>query len=79
MIRMRSDTLVDFRTEHPCKEVVVDDVRWVYIACGKRDHALLLNGGLRVAEIAFAYIELLEPRYRVCSVSEPVRQKSGVE
>ena len=60
-IETQEEKLVEFRAKHPCKELAVADVRWEYIACGRGSETLLLlNGGLRVAETAFAYIELFE-------------------
>lgn len=67
-----NNILIDFRVRHPTKEVVVDSIRWEYISCGDGDETLLLlNGGLRVAETAFTYIELFEPHYRVIVPTYP--------
>lgn len=54
------------------KELVVDGVRWEYIIGGEGDRTLLLlNGGLRIAETAFTYIDLFEPFYRVIVPTYP--------
>jgi pimeloyl-ACP methyl ester carboxylesterase len=67
-----NNILIDFRVRHPTKEVVVDSIRWEYISCGDGDETLLLlNGGLRVAETAFTYIELFESHYRVIVPTYP--------
>ena len=64
--------LQKFRASHPCKELKVGGVRWEYIACGQGSETLLLlNGGLRVAETAFAYVELFESHYRVITPTYP--------
>jgi hypothetical protein len=65
------DALADFRTWHPTVDLTAGDVRWEYIACGTGDETLLLNGGMRVAETAFAYIELFEPYYRLTVPTYP--------
>ncbi|MCP4541122.1 MAG: alpha/beta hydrolase [Chloroflexi bacterium] len=71
-LEAQREKLVEFRAKHPCKELAVAGVRWEYIACGQRSETmLLLNGGLRVAETAFAYIELFEPHYRVIVPTYP--------
>ena len=64
--------LIDFRSKHPTKEIVIEGTQWEYISCGLGHETLLvLNGGLRIAETAFAYIELFEPYYRVIVPTYP--------
>ena len=71
-LEAQKEKLVEFRAKHPCKELAVADVRWEYIACGQGNETLLLlNGGLRVAETAFACIELFEPHYHVIVPTYP--------
>jgi pimeloyl-ACP methyl ester carboxylesterase len=71
-LEAQREKLVEFRAKHPYKELTVADVRWEYIACGRGSETLLLlNGGLRVAETAFAYIELFEPHYHVIVPTYP--------
>ncbi len=66
------DRLLKFRAGHPVTEIEVAGVRWEYMASGLRDETLLLlHGGLRVAETAFAYVELFEDTYRVLVPTYP--------
>lgn len=66
------DILTDFRLTHPPETASIGGRQWEYIACGKGEKTLLiLNGGLRIAETAFAYIELFEPYYRVIVPTYP--------
>jgi pimeloyl-ACP methyl ester carboxylesterase len=61
-----------FRAGHSPKTIVIDGVQWEYIACGQGQSALLLlNGGLRIAETAFAYVELFESDCRVLVPTYP--------
>lgn len=47
-------------------------VSWEYIACGHgRETLLLLPGGLRLAETAFAYVALFEDTYRLIVPTYP--------
>ena len=72
MSEAQRQRLIQFRTKHPCRELTVAGVRWEYIACGRGSETLLLlNGGLRVAETAFGYIELFEAHYRVIVPTYP--------
>jgi pimeloyl-ACP methyl ester carboxylesterase len=69
---LQNDWLAGFRAGHPSKTVTIGGVRWEYIACGQGEETLLLlNGGLRVAETAFSYIELFEPTYRIIVPTYP--------
>ena len=66
------ERLAKFRAEHPCKRMNVAGVEWEYISCGNGTEVLLLlTGGLRVAETAFAYIQMLEDTYRVIAPTYP--------
>jgi pimeloyl-ACP methyl ester carboxylesterase len=61
--------LLEFRAEHPCRQIDVAGVRWEVLSCGQGEQVLLLlPGGLRVAETAFAYVQLFED---VCRVIVP--------
>lgn len=69
---LQNERLADFRARHPTSQIEVDGVRWEYIASGCGDKTLLLlNGGMRVAETAFAYVELFEPHYRLLVPTYP--------
>lgn len=61
--------LLQFRVEHPFRQIDVAGVRWEILSCGRGEQVLLLlPGGLRVAETAFAYVQLFED---VCRVIVP--------
>lgn len=69
---LQSAILNEFRVKHPPKEVTIGKTHWEYIVCGEGEKTLLLlNGGLRIAETAFAYIELFEPYYRLIVPTYP--------
>lgn len=66
------ENLLEFRAKHPCKEITVADVRWEYLVGGEAaDTLLFLNGGLRIAETAFTYVQLFEPTYRIIVPTYP--------
>jgi pimeloyl-ACP methyl ester carboxylesterase len=71
-LTQQREKLLQFRAKHPCQEVTVADVRWEYLVGGEgTETLLLLNGGLRIAETAFAYVQLFEPTYRVIVPTYP--------
>ncbi|MBN1992416.1 MAG: alpha/beta hydrolase [Anaerolineae bacterium] len=66
------ENLLQFQAEHPCQKITVANVQWEYLVGGKGPETLLfLNGGLRIAETAFAYVQLFEPAYRVIVPTYP--------
>jgi len=66
------ENLLEFQAKHPCKEITVADVQWEYLVGGEgTDTLLFLNGGLRIAETAFTYVQLFEPNYRVIVPTYP--------
>ena len=66
------ERLHQFRAAHPCRQTTVGGVTWEYIACGQgADTLLLLHGGMRIAESAFACVEAFEPYYRVIAPTYP--------
>jgi len=68
----QKENLLEFRAKHPCKEITVAGVHWEYLVGGEgADVLLFLNGGLRIAETAFAYVQLFEPHYRVVVPTYP--------
>jgi pimeloyl-ACP methyl ester carboxylesterase len=72
------DRLLKFRSEHPCKHNNVAGVEWEYISYGNGTEVLLLLiGGLRVAEIALVYIQMLEDTYRLIAPTYPPPGKIG--
>jgi pimeloyl-ACP methyl ester carboxylesterase len=61
-----------FRRTHAPKHIHYKSVDWEYLFSGEGENViLLLHGGLRIAETAFAYIELFEGDYRVIAPTYP--------
>jgi pimeloyl-ACP methyl ester carboxylesterase len=59
-----------FRLAHPYKELMVGDVKWQYIGCGRGEQTLLLlPGALSVGESTFPLITAFENEYRIIAPS----------
>jgi pimeloyl-ACP methyl ester carboxylesterase len=62
----QKECLLDFRADHPYKELDVGIASWRYIASGQGDRALVfLPGGFLAADMWFHSILALEDRYRI--------------
>ena len=68
----QTEKLRKFRSSHPYRTCVVDNITWEYISCGKgRKTLLLLPGGIRFADAWFKLITALEDKYRIISPTYP--------
>ena len=69
----QKEQLRQFRSSHPYKGLVVNNITWEYISCGKgRKNLVLLPGGsFRLGETWFQLITAFEPTYKVISPTYP--------
>lgn len=62
----------DFKSGLSVKSVNVSGVKWEYITSGEsKDVLLILNGGLRVADSAFKYVNLFKDAFKVVVPTYP--------
>jgi pimeloyl-ACP methyl ester carboxylesterase len=67
------DELFSFRTSHPNHCLLIDDVEWSYILCGKgKETILILGGAMSTAETNRSLISSLEESYRVLAPAYPI-------
>ncbi len=68
----QKEQLLQFRSAHPPKHLLVDGFDWEYVDCGRGAEALaILPGGLRSGEAAFRLILALENEFRIVAPTYP--------
>jgi pimeloyl-ACP methyl ester carboxylesterase len=69
----QKEQLRQFRSSHPYKTLVVNNITWEYISCGKgRETLVLLPGGsFRLGETWFQLITAFEPTHKIISPTYP--------